>query len=94
MLVFDFPQLQSAITHMVAFQRDVEASLEDIDQAMAALRQHWHGSGSDAQAQAQQQWEDGAEQMRAALSQLQKAAEAAHKNYTEAKKKNGEMWAP
>jgi WXG100 family type VII secretion target len=92
MLVVDFSQLQGAIDHMAAFGREVAECLEDVERTMAALRATWHGSGSDAQAQAQQQWEDGAEQMKAALSQLQKIAETARKNYTDAVDKNGQMW--
>jgi WXG100 family type VII secretion target len=92
MLVVDFAQLQGAIDHMADFEREVAECLEDVDHTMAALRATWHGSGSDAQAQAQQQWEDGAEQMKAALSQLQKIAEMARKNYADAVDKNGQMW--
>ena len=51
---------------------------------MAALRKSWLGSGSEAQAPSQQHWQDGAEQMKAALSTLQKIAETAHKNYKDA----------
>lgn len=93
MLVVDFPQLQGAIDHMAEFDREVAECLADVEHTMAALRAVWHGSGSDAQAQAQQQWEDGAEQMKAALSQLQKIAETARKNYADAVDKNGQMWA-
>jgi len=92
MLVVDFEQLQAAIHHMEAFGREVTECLEGIDQTMATLRSSWHGSGSDAQAQAQQQWEDGAEQMKTALSELQKIAETARKNYADAVDKNGRMW--
>lgn len=93
MLVVDFPQLLGAIDRMAAFERNVADCLEDIDHTMAALRATWHGSASDAQAQAQQQWEDGAEQMKAALSQLHEIAKTAQKNYADAVDKNGQMWA-
>ncbi|MBU9767045.1 WXG100 family type VII secretion target [Mycobacterium sp. TNTM28] len=92
MLIVDFPQLQGAIDHMAQFGRDVTETLEEIDQAMTALRANWEGSGSDAQAQSQQQWEDGAEQMKQSLATMQKIAEMAHKNYTDAVDKNGQMW--
>lgn len=92
MLVVDFSQLQGAVDHMAQFQREVAETLEDIEHTMATLQSSWHGEGSDSQAQAQQKWEDGAEQMKAALAQLQKVAESAHKNYTDAVTKNGEMW--
>jgi WXG100 family type VII secretion target len=91
-LVVDFAALRAAITHMEEFGREVTECLEDIDQTMAALRGSWEGAGSDAQAQAQQQWDQGAEQMKEALSALQKVADTAHKNYTDAVAKNGEMW--
>lgn len=92
MLVVDFGQLQAAIDHMAAFGRDVTECLEDTGRTVAALRKSWHGSGSDAQAQSQQHWQDGAEQMKAALSTLQKIAETAHKNYKDAVDKNEKMW--
>ncbi|WP_197374145.1 WXG100 family type VII secretion target [Mycolicibacterium baixiangningiae] len=91
-LVVSFPQMQSAIAHMTEFGRDVAEVLEDVDRTMAALRATWHGEASDAQAHAQQQWEDGAEQMKQALSQLQKITETARKNYADAVEKNGRMW--
>ncbi|BBY17199.1 WXG100 family type VII secretion target [Mycolicibacterium litorale] len=92
-LVVSFSQLQSAIDHMREFERDVAEVLEDVDQTMVALRATWHGEASDAQARSQQQWEDGAEQMKEALSQLQKIAEMARRNYADAVEKNGRMWA-
>lgn len=92
MLVVDFPQLRSAIAHMTAFQLEVGECLDDVERAMTALRNHWHGAASDVQAQAHHQWESGAEQMKSALSQLQKIADTASKNYDDAVKKNGELW--
>jgi WXG100 family type VII secretion target len=92
MLVVDFAQLQAAIDHMAKFGQEVTEVLDDVDAAMAALRSTWHGEASDQQAQAQQQWDDGAEQMKAALEQLKTIAEAARKNYSDAVSKNGQMW--
>ena len=88
----DFTQLQAAIDHMAKFGQEVTEVLDDVDAAMAALRSTWHGEASDQQAQAQQQWDEGAEQMKAALEQLKTIAEAAHENYTDAVSKNGQMW--
>ena len=42
--------------------------------------------------QSQQQWEDGAEQMKKSLAQLQKIADMARQNYADAVEKNGRMW--
>ena len=92
MLVVDFQKLQGAVDHMAEFGRTVTETLEDVEHAMTTLRATWHGSGSDAQAQSQQQWNDGAEQMKAALEQLQKVVTAAQKNYSDAVTKNGAMW--
>ncbi|AWT52846.1 hypothetical protein D806_018630 [Mycolicibacterium smegmatis MKD8] len=91
-LVVDFGQMQDAIAHMASYEREVTSCLEDIDRTMASLRQSWHGEASDAQAQAQAQWREGAEQMREALSQLQKIAQTARSNYSDAVTKNSEMW--
>lgn len=92
-LVVDFAQLQSAVRHMEQFGYDVTEILDEVNRAVAALRSNWEGSASDAQAQAQQLWEDGADQMKTSLEQLQKVADTAHKNYTDAVNKNREMWA-
>ncbi|MCF6387604.1 WXG100 family type VII secretion target [Mycobacterium sp. MBM] len=92
-LVVDFAQLQGAVDHMEQFGRDLAETLDEIDQAMAALRANWEGQASETQAQSQQQWEDGAEQMKTALEALRKVAENAHKNYTDAVDKNEKMWA-
>ena len=67
--------------------------LEEIDQAVAALRANWEGQASDTQAQTQQQWEDGAEQMKTSLESLRQVADNARKNYADAVDKNGKMWA-
>jgi WXG100 family type VII secretion target len=91
-LVVDFAQMLAAIDRMQKFEKDVTEVLSDVDQAMATLRATWHGDASDQQAQAQQQWDTGAEQMKTSLDQLKKIAQAAEKNYTDAVKKNGEMW--
>jgi WXG100 family type VII secretion target len=93
-LVVDFAKMLAAIDHMQKFEEEVKGVLSDVDQAMATLRATWHGEASDQQAQAQQQWDTGAEQMNASLEQLKKIAQAAEKNYTDAVKKNGEMWGP
>jgi WXG100 family type VII secretion target len=91
-LTADFAEMQEAIKHMASFQREVTACLDDVEQAMAALRATWHGAASDAQAQSQQQWQQGAEQMQAALTQLEKIAQTARSNYIDAVAKNSEMW--
>lgn len=92
-LVVDFAKMLAAIDHMTKFEADVKEVLADVDQSMATLRATWHGEASDQQAQAQQQWDTGAEQMNTSLDQLKKIAQAAEKNYTQAVKKNAEMWA-
>ncbi|MEH3130778.1 MAG: WXG100 family type VII secretion target [Mycolicibacterium neoaurum] len=92
-LIVDFPQLQGAIDHMAEFGREVAEVLDEIDQAVAALRANWEGQASDTQAQTQQQWEDGAEQMKKSLESLCQVADNARKNYSDAVDKNGKMWA-
>lgn len=92
MIVVDFAQLHAAISHLESFGREVTECLEDVDRTVAALRASWHGEASGARAQAQQQWADGAEQMKTSLLTLQKVADAAHRNYSDAVSKNGQMW--
>lgn len=78
---------------MAEFGREVAEVLEEIDQAVAALRANWEGQASDTQAQTQQQWEDGAEQMKKSLESLRQVADNARENYADAVDKNGKMWA-
>jgi WXG100 family type VII secretion target len=91
-LVVDFSQMQAAIDHMARFEHQVTECLEDVEHATSALRATWHGEAADSQAQAQQQWDTGAEQMKTSLEQLKKIAHAAHRNYSDAVRKNGQMW--
>lgn len=91
-LLVDFGQLRAAVGRMEEFAREVAECLEDIEQTMVGLRASWQGEGSDAQAQAQRQWQHGADQMQQALSALQKIADTAHGNYSDAVSKNGQMW--
>lgn len=91
-LVVDFDALRAAITHMEEFGREVTECLDDISHTMTILRGSWEGAASDAQTQAQKQWETGAEQMKEALTALQKVVDTAHKNYADAVAKNGQMW--
>lgn len=91
-LIVDFDALRAAITHMEEFGREVTECLDDIEHTMTMLRGSWEGAASDAQAHAEKQWETGAEQMKEALAALQKVADTAHKNYTDAVAKNGQMW--
>jgi WXG100 family type VII secretion target len=91
-LLVEFAQLQAAIDHMAHFQKDVETCLQDVDQTMAKLRATWHGDASDSQKDAQAKWDEGADQMNAALDQLRKIAQQAHTNYNDAVKQNKLMW--
>lgn len=91
-LTADAAQMQEAIKHMASYQREVNSCLDDIERAMTELRASWHGAASEAQAQSQEQWRQGAEQMQAALIQLEKIAEKARSNYLDAVAKNSEMW--
>lgn len=92
MLVVDLAKLQAAVNRMKGFEKDVESCLEEVDRTMASLRASWHGDASDSQAQSQARWDEGAEQMKNALAQLQKIGQQAHTNYSDAAKKNIEMW--
>ena len=92
MLVVDFEKLQAAIDHMAKFAQEVTECLDDVDHAMATLRSTWHGEAAESQAQAQRQWDEGGDQMKSALDQFTKIAEGAHKNYSDAVTKNGQMW--
>jgi WXG100 family type VII secretion target len=88
----DPPALLAAVDQMSNFNERLEQSLARVKASMATLAPLWHGDAAGAQQSAQQQWESGAEELRAALGQLRDIAEKAHGNYSEAAAMNTRMW--
>jgi WXG100 family type VII secretion target len=88
----DRQALLAAVDQMSDFNERLEQSLARVKSSMATLAPVWRGDAATAQQSAQQQWESGAEQLRAALGQLRDIAEKAHGNYSEAAGMNTRMW--
>jgi len=88
----DLQALLAAVDQMSNFNERLEQSLARVKSSMATLAPLWHGEAAAAQQSAQQQWESGAEELRAALGQLRDVAEKAHGNYSEAADMNTRMW--
>jgi WXG100 family type VII secretion target len=88
----DLQALLASVDQMSDFNERLEQSLARIRSWMATLVPLWHGDAAVAQQSAQQQWESGAEELRAALRQLRDIAEKAHGNYSDAAAMNTRMW--
>ena len=88
----DLQTLLAAVDQMSRFNERLEQSLAQVKSSMATLAPLWHGDAATAQQAAQQQWESGAQELRAALGQLRDIAEKAHGNYGDAASMNTRMW--
>jgi WXG100 family type VII secretion target len=88
----DLQALLAAVDQMSDFNERLEQSLARVKASMATLAPLWRGDAAAAQQSAQQQWESGAEELRAALGQLRDIAEKAHGNYPDAAAMNTRMW--
>jgi WXG100 family type VII secretion target len=88
----DLQALLASVDQMSDFNERLEQSLARVKSSMATLGPLWHGDAAVAQQSAQQQWESGAEELRAALGQLRDIAEKAHGSYSDAAAMNTRMW--
>jgi WXG100 family type VII secretion target len=88
----DLTALLAAVDQMSTFNSDLEQQLARVKASVALLGPSWHGEASDRQEAAQDQWNSGAEELRAALGQLRDIAEQAHGNYSDAATMNMQMW--
>ncbi|WP_185995573.1 WXG100 family type VII secretion target [Nocardioides campestrisoli] len=84
------------LDHLVADVQATETALEqlatDLEAQIRALHQVWEGLAAEAQRVAHQTWEQGMQEMRAALADLRAAARDAHGHYTASAQANTEMW--
>jgi WXG100 family type VII secretion target len=88
----DLQALLAAVDQMSQFEGQLEQSLARVKASVQSLGLSWQGDGASAQRAAQEQWDSGAEQLRAALGQLRDIAEQAHGNYSGAVAMNTRMW--
>jgi WXG100 family type VII secretion target len=88
----DLQTLLAAVDRMADFDERLEQSLARVKSSMATLAPLWHGDAAVEQESAQQQWDSGAEELRATLGQLRDIAEKAHGNYSDAAAINTRMW--
>lgn len=87
------PEVLAAVTdRMNEFERRLEAKLEQLTAHEQALGSSWDGTAGQAQAAAQQSWENGAQEMRQALSDLRRITTGASENYHGAMRTNLGNW--
>lgn len=85
--------LLAAVDQMSQFDGQLEQSLARAKASVESLGLSWEGDAANAQQAAQTQWNNGADELRAALGQLRDIAEGAHANYSGAANVNTRMWA-
>ena len=88
----DLESLLAAVDRMSQFDGQLEQSLARAKSSVESLGLSWQGDAANAQQTAQTQWNDGADELRAALGQLRDIAERAHANYSGAADVNNRMW--
>ncbi|TRW86177.1 WXG100 family type VII secretion target [Mycolicibacterium sp. 018/SC-01/001] len=84
--------LLSVVDRMSAFDSELEAHLAQVASSVARLGVTWQGDAGEAERAAQDRWDQGAREMREALSRLRSIAEGAHANYSSAAQTNVRMW--
>lgn len=85
-------ELMAIVTRIADFEQRIEAMVAEVDQQVTGLHASWEGTAAAAQADAHRRWAQGAQQMREALQELQRAGKKAHQNYTGAAQANLTMW--
>jgi WXG100 family type VII secretion target len=88
----DLQALLAAVDQMSQFETALQRQLARVKGSVASLGLTWHGDAANQQQAAQNQWNSGAEELRAALGQLRDIAERAHSNYSGAGANNTRMW--
>jgi WXG100 family type VII secretion target len=88
----DLQALLGAVDQMSRFDTELEQQLNRVRASADSLGLTWHGDAADQQRVAQDQWNSGADELRAALGQLRDIAERAHTNYSGAVANNTRMW--
>ena len=91
-LTVDPEALLTSVDQMSQFESQLEHSLARVKASVLSLGMSWHGDAAGQQRSAQDQWDTGAEQLRAALGQLRDIAERADGNYSGAVAMNARMW--
>jgi WXG100 family type VII secretion target len=88
----DLEALLAAVDQMSQFESQLEQSLAHVKVSVESLGLSWQAEAANAQQAAQQEWNSGAEELRAALGQLRDIAEQAHGSYSDAAAMNTRMW--
>lgn len=88
----DLDHMSRTIAQMTAFTGQAESWCQEVDSDVQSLHGQWSGEAAAAQKSAHDQWVAAIDAMRADLDKLKKIAQDGHANYTEAGKKNKEMW--
>lgn len=88
----DADELDDVIGYLERLEGELETTTNDLERQVARLHETWEGESAAAQRLAHREWEQGMNDMRAALAQMRSAARVAHGNYRRAADANEAMW--
>ncbi|MEW2478644.1 WXG100 family type VII secretion target [Mycobacterium sp. NPDC049093] len=88
----DLPALVDLMGQMERFDQKVASVCENTNESVTALHVSWEGEAAGQHLQAHDLWEQGTQQMTAALRQLRSDVAAAHRNYDRAFEAGRAMW--
>ena len=90
--VVDLDELDDVIGGLEGCERELERLTANLEAQMTELQEEWAGLTATAQREAHQEWEQGMNDMRNALTEMRSAARVAHGNYSVAITTNLGMW--
>ena len=88
----DVDELETLITELGACSRRLDVLLDHVARATTLLHASWNGEAASAHLLAQGDWRRGGCEMAAALADLRRVSDVAHRNYTAAASNNVRMW--
>jgi WXG100 family type VII secretion target len=86
----DLDRLDDVTTRVGGLTTFIEESLIELEERITALQTNWSGQAADAHATAHSEWTAAAAKVRAALGEMQAAAEA-HQSYEQTSAANVAM---
>jgi WXG100 family type VII secretion target len=88
----ELDELSAFVEKLERFEERAETIATRVDKQVADLHATWSGEAASAHHARHVEWSNAASQMREALAKLRKAAQTAHRNYTEVIEVNVAMW--
>jgi WXG100 family type VII secretion target len=88
----ELEELLSFVEKLQAFDKRAENLVDGVDNLVKQLGGNWSGTAADAHQAEHDEWMAAATEMCEGLAELRKAADTAHRNYSEVVAINTAMW--